>query len=103
VSWVIIAIAGWITALAVVGLFAWALARSAAIGDREDPEQLNLARALFDRRRAPEDRRSATRPWAESSPGRRAEDALRQDLADAEDALKDAEVRLTEIEERRSA
>jgi predicted DNA-binding transcriptional regulator AlpA len=42
-------------------------------------------RAL-DRREDSKDRRSAARPWAEGSSGRRAEDALRQDLADAEQA-----------------
>ncbi len=49
------------------------------------------------------DRRAAARPWAENSSGRRAEDALRQVLADVEQALRDAEARLAEIEGRQSA
>ena len=111
VSWALILIAAWLTALAVVGLFVWALARSAAIGDRdqlEQLEQLDFARALeadksaLDRRLDREDRRAITRPWTESMSGRRAADALRQDLADAEHALEDAEIRLAEIEARQS-
>ncbi len=65
--------------------------------DREETERADYARALeaeepaLDRRSGPEDRRAAIRPWARRSPGRRTEDALRQDLADAEPALKDAQ------------
>ena len=98
VSWALILIAAWLTAFAVVGLFVWALARSAAIGDRDQLEQLDFARALEAEKSAPdrrldrEDRRAITRPWTESMSGRRAEDALRQDLADAEHALEDAEI-----------
>jgi len=98
VSWALILIAAWLTAFAVVGLFVWALARSAAIGDRDQLEQLDFACALeadksaLDRRLDREDRRAITRPWTESMSGRRAEDALRQDLADAEHALEDAEI-----------
>jgi hypothetical protein len=109
VSWVLIAIALWLTATAVVGLFAWALARAATVGDQDQLEQLQFARAVkaekpaLDRRGGLEDRRAATRPWAESTPGRRAEDFLRQDLADAERALRNAEARLAEIEARPSA
>jgi hypothetical protein len=108
VSWALILIAAWLTAFAVVGLFVWALARSAAIGDRDQLEQLDFARALeadksaLDRRLDREDRRAITRPWTESMSGRRAEDALRQDVADAEHALEDAEIRLAEIEARQS-
>ncbi len=108
-TWVLIAIAGWLAVAVLTGLFAWALARSAAIADRDQLEALGSERALeaekrvLDRRDGPEDRRSAARPWAEASSGRRAEDALRQDLADAEQALKDAEARLDEIEARQSA
>ena len=107
-SWALILIAAWLTALAVVVLLVWALARSAAIGDRDQLEQLDFARALeadksaLDRRLDREDRRAITRPWTESMSGRRAEDALRQDLADAERALEDAEIRLAEIEARQS-
>ena len=105
-TWILIAIAGW---LAVGVLVGWFLARSAAIADRDQLEALEFARALkadkraLDRRDGPEDRRSAVRPWAEVSSGRRAEDALRQDLADAKRALRDAEARLAEVEGRQSA
>ncbi len=105
-TWVLLAIAGW---LAVAILVGWTLARSAAIADRNQLEALEFERAFeaeqraVDRRDGPEDRRSAARPWAEDSSGRRAEDALRQDLADAERALRDAEARLAEFEGRQSA
>ncbi len=109
VSWVLIAVAGWLVVAAVVGLFVWGLARAAALGDRDQLEQLASARAVEaaaqarERRAGPEDRRTATRPWVGKAPGRRAEDALRQDLADAHGALRDAEERLAEIEARQSA
>lgn len=108
-DWALIAIAAWLTVAALVGLFAWALARSAAIGDREEAEQAEFARAIeadvlaLDRRSRLEDRRGTTRPWARSSRGRRTEDALRQELADAQRALKDAQDRLGEFKSRRSA
>ena len=108
-TWVLIAIAGWLAVAILVGLFAWALARSAAIADRNQLEALEFKRALeadkraLDRRDGSEDRRAAARPWAEGSSGRRAEDALRQDLADAKRALRDAEARLAEFEGRQSA
>jgi hypothetical protein len=107
-SWLLIAVAGWLVVAAVVGLFAWGLARAAAVGDRDRLEQLAFARAVAEeqapeRRRSPEDRRAATRPWAAAALGRRAEDLLRQDLAEAHRALRDAEARLAEIEARESA
>ncbi len=91
-TWVLIAIAGWFAVAILVGLFAWALARSAAIADRNQLEALESEHArvadkrALDRREGSKDRRSAARPWAEGSSGRRAEDTLRQDLADAEQA-----------------
>ncbi len=100
VSWILIAIAAWLTAAAVFGLFAWALARSAATADREEAKQ---RRSALERRGGPGDRRTVTRPWARSSPGRRTVDALGRELADAERALKDAQDRLAEFEARRSA
>lgn len=108
VSLVLIAVAGWLVVAAVVGLFVWGLARAAALGDRDQLEQLASARAVEAEergreRRAGEDRRTATRPWAGKALGRRAEDALRQDLADAHGALRDAEERVAEIEARQSA
>ena len=108
-TWALIAIAGWLTVAAVVGLFAWALARAAAVGDRDQREQIELQRAVeaeqsaTERRVGSEDRRSAARPWAATAPGRRAEDVLRRDLAEAHRILNDAEDRLQEIEARQSA
>ncbi len=108
-SWVPIAIVVWVTGAGVVGLFVWGLARAAAIGDRDQLEQIDLARAAeadmhaADRRGGAEDRRSALRPWAAEAPGRRTEDALRRDLADAHRALTDAEARLAEFEARQTA
>ncbi len=104
-TWVLIVVFGWLVVAAVVGLFAWCLARAAAVGDRDQLEQLAFARAVEaeERRAGPEDRRVADRPWADKAPGRRAEDALRQDLADAHRALRNAEKRLAEIEARQSA
>ena len=108
-TWVLIAIAGWLAVAILVGLLTWGLARSAAIADRDQLEALEFERALeaekcaLDRRDGPEDRRSAARPRPEDSSGRRAEDALRQDLIDAEHALRDAEARLAEIEALQSA
>lgn len=108
-TWISIAIAGWLTTAAVVGLFVWSLGRAAAIGDRDQLERMELERAFdaetraLDERIGPEDRRTTTRPWAAKASGRRAEDALRADLAEAHRALRDAEARLAEIEERRSA
>lgn len=106
---VFIAIAGWVIVAVVVGLFVWGLARAAAMGDDNQRERMELERALdadmsgLDQRVGPDDRRGATRPWSAKGPGRRAEDALRQDLAEAHRALRDAEARLAEIEARRSA
>ena len=104
----LIAIAGWLTVTVVVGLFAWSLVRVAAIGDRRELEQMDQ-RAVeadlrtSDRRVGPEDRRDAIRPWAVEATGRRAEDALRRNLAEAHRLLRDAETRLAEIEARQSA
>jgi hypothetical protein len=106
---VLIAVAGWLVITAVVGLLAWGLARSAAVGDQDELEQLTSARAVEaeararERREGPEDRRAEMRPWTDKVLGRRAEDVLRQDLTDAHRALRDAEERLAEIEARRSA
>lgn len=108
-AWVLIAIAGWLVLAVVGGLFAWGLARAAAVGDRDQLEQLASANAAEaeeqapERRTGPEDRRAATRPWVDKAPGRRAEDVLREDLADAHRALRGAEERLAEIEARQSA
>ena len=111
-EWVSIAVVGCLVVAAVVGLFVWGLARSAAVGDRDQLEQLAWARAveadeaqgrLDSRRVGSDDRRTETRPWASAAPGRRAEDILRRDLAEAHRALSDAEERLVEIEARQSA
>ena len=66
-SWVPIAIATWLTATAVVGLFAWALARSAAIGDQGELEHLDVARGL-----------DADKPELDRRGGREDPDAERQ-------------------------
>lgn len=49
VSLVLVAVASWLVVAAVVGLFAWALARAAAWGDRDQLEQLVSAGALAKR------------------------------------------------------
>ncbi len=108
-SLVLTAVAGWFVAAAVVGLFAWSLARAAASGDRDQLAQVAWARAAEadapreDRRAGAQDRRVSARPWADQAPGRRSEDALRRELADAQRALSDAEARLEEAEARRTA
>lgn len=45
-EWVSIAVVGWLVVAAVVGLFVWGLARSAAVGDRDQLEQLAWAREV---------------------------------------------------------
>ena len=108
-SLVLIAVAGWFVAAAVVGLFIWGLARAAASGDRDQLAQVAWAQAVEadgqweDRRAGVQDRRVFTRPWADQAPGRRSEDVLRRELADAQRALADAETRLEEAEARRTA
>ncbi len=108
-SLVLVATGGWLVAAAVVGLFAWALARAAALGDRDQLEQPAFARSVEagervgERRAGPPDRRAATRPWVAKAPGRRVEDRLPQRLAGAHRALRDAEERIAWIEARRSA
>lgn len=54
VSWMLLAVAGWLVVAAVVGFFAWGLARAASLGDRDQLEQLVSARAVEDQERAPE-------------------------------------------------
>ena len=54
VSWVLLAVAGWLVVAAVVGLFAWGLARAASVGDRDQLERLVSARAVDVEERAPE-------------------------------------------------
>lgn len=107
-SLVAIALGVWFAVAAVVTLFAMSLGRAAAIGDEVQREQILTAERAHelrveDRRSGEEDRRAQGRPWATEAPGRRAEDVLRRDLADARRALVDAEERLAEIEARRSA
>ena len=108
-SLVLTAVAGWFVAATVIGLFAWSLARAAANGDRDQLAQVGWARAAeaaavrVDRRAGVQDRRVSTRPWADQAPGRRSEDVLRRELADAQRALAEAETRLDEAEARRTA
>ena len=108
-TWVLIGIGGWLALAALVGLFAWGLARAAAIGDRDQVERTEFKRALeadtlaLDPRVGPADRRRARRPWAVKASGRRTEDALRHELVETRRALRDLEARLAELETRRSA
>lgn len=94
---------------ALVGLFVWALARAAAIADRHQLEQTDLASVLDagvrtrDRRVGPADRRAAIRPWAIGAPGRRADDLLRRELAEERRMLRDAEADEAVAEGRQSA
>ncbi len=105
----LIAIAGWLTVAVVVSPLVWGLSRAAAIGDRDQREQVDLAHAVEadrlmpDRRDGAADRRATGRPWAVEAPGRRTDDVLRRERAEAHRALRDAEARLAEIEARRSA
>lgn len=92
-TWMLVAIAGWLTVAVLVGLFAWGLARAAAMADQVELEQVD--------QRAVEG--EAIRPWAVDATGGRAEDALRRDLAEAHRVLRNAETRLAEIEARQSA
>lgn len=107
--WVPIVIAVWLSLAASAGLLAVALGRAASIGDDRQREQLmgaqgaGQAPVTADRRVGSDDRRAQERPWASEAPGRRAEDVLRRDLADARRALADAESRIAAIEARRSA
>ena len=105
-----IVIGAWIALAAVMAVFCMALGRAAAIGDNNVPlEDLawepasEVEMSDVDRRVGSEDRRIDGRPWASQAPGRRAEDVLRQDLAEARRALADAETRLAEFEARRWA
>ena len=114
-TWIFIAIAGWLSVAVVVGLLVWTLGRAAAVGDREAvgdrdmEEHLKLRRTLeaeqsaTERRAGSHDRRTVARRWAATAPGRRQEDQLGRDLTEARRALKDAETRLQEIEARQSA
>ena len=108
VTWMVVAIAGWLTAAVVVGLFAWGLARAAAIGDRlelghADERAVEADLRTSDRRVGREYRRDGIRPWTVEATGRRPEDALRRNLAEAHRLLRDAETRLAEIEAHQSA
>ena len=100
----------WLALTAMVGLFALVLGRSAAMGEgRAQPESRDVldersgqtltsqpeSYAHEDRRVENGDRRKRSRPWVAAAPGRRAEDVLRKDIADARRALADAEARLS--------
>lgn len=55
---------------------------------------------LDERRTGPYDRRAVARPWSGGSPGRRRDDAAREEVLEARDALRNAEMRLAEAEAR---
>jgi hypothetical protein len=109
VTWILITVVGWLAGAAAVGVFAVALGRAAAIGDRTQQAQVEwdlaelVRMSTAERRVATDDRRAERRPWAAQAPGRRAEDVLRQEIAEAHRALGDAQARLQEIERRESA
>ena len=92
----------WAGASLVVGAYAWALARAAAIGDREDLQLMSRARVspLVLARSGPADRRASRRPWGNQAPGRRSGDALRWEVEEAERALRRAEAELASYEAR---
>jgi hypothetical protein len=52
-SWVLLAVAAWLVVAAVVGLFAWGLARTASEGDRDQLERL-VSACVEVQERAPE-------------------------------------------------
>jgi hypothetical protein len=103
----LIAIAGWLVVGGLVSLVTLPLLRSAALTDRDEVAELELIEAVGvgmawpDRRVG--QRRSSSRPWANASPGRRAEDLLRK--ADRDDAARafDEEKNLSNGEGRQSA
>jgi hypothetical protein len=84
--WLAAGVAGWVAAGVFVTLI---LGRAAAIGDLLED---------VDRRQGPEDRRSASRAWSGQSPGRRRADVLKRELAEAQQALREAQARLERAE-----
>ena len=89
----------WAGAMVVFGVFIWALGRAAAIGDREDLEQMRAATSLVrSARTGPADRRASRRPWGNQAPGRRDGDARRWEVEEARQALVAAEAELAPYE-----
>ena len=87
----------WLLTMVVVGVVGMALGQAAARGD--EPE----LQALVDRREGPVDRRTTGRPWDDAAPGRRREDVLRAELAEARQQLEAAEARLAEHQSRQAS
>ena len=87
--------AAWLLTMVVVGCFALALGRAAAGGD--ELGQGASGSAFVDRRTGPADRRAGDRPLV-NSPGRRRDDLLRAELAEARERVAEAETRLAEAE-----
>lgn len=92
----------WAGAMVVVGVFVWALARSAAIADRSEVETMRQGQPSrrYATRTSTPDRRASRRPWGDRSPGRRSGDALRWEAEEARQALIAAEARLVAFEAR---
>ena len=100
-SLALIGVLGWLGATSLVGVFVWGLARAAATGDRQDLDRvIGESKRLRDRREGPADRREAPRPWASASSGRRADDALVREVAEAQQALREAQSKLARSEVR---
>jgi hypothetical protein len=94
----------WVVGVLVISAIGIALGRAAAVGDRRELELAREARErLGERRVGPPDRRSATRPWASGSPGLREADKLRAEVAERQQRLREAELRLAEVEARRTS
>jgi hypothetical protein len=92
---------GCLSVVTVVGTFAFALGRVAARADQlETKAGVAASSPLVDRRTDPVDRRAAGRAWESTSPGRRQEDILRAELAEAKQRLEEAEARLAVAESR---
>jgi hypothetical protein len=90
--------AGLVLTLGLAG--ALAVARSSAGGDRSEAEILRFAQFAVEhreRRAGATDRRASDRTWTLESPGRRREDAVRQELALLGTVIRDAQsLRLAE-------
>ena len=96
-SVVLLIIAGGLFITVLAGVFALALGRAATRGELQ-----RAAASVEERRLGLPDRRATGRPWETEAPGRRREDVLRAELAEARQRLEEAEDRLAEAELRRA-
>ena len=97
---IILLLACWLAALAVVGALCLALSRAAAVADRGE-SRVAWATPLPERRTGAVDRRARARPWATASPGRRRDDVLHAHATGTGHALEAEGARVVEIEARR--